>query len=181
MSLLNGNFTGREIQAGASAGESIGVAFDSARADDLGMYYVETSLTAATTSATDLGDLFYDNGSVQFAEFGPPNGTTADNSMEEATLSISVRGGRQTDLTDTDFESAALVYIDQYDEATDVVAKVNASGSGVKAFAETEVQVQLSTAESTNVVNSDDPTATVAQITITLGSGQRAGGYTSLQ
>ena len=84
MSLLNGNFTGREIQAGASVGESIGIAFDSARADDLGMYYVQTSLTAAVTSATDLGDLFYDNGSVQFGEFGPPNGTDADNSMEEA-------------------------------------------------------------------------------------------------
>jgi len=179
MSLLNGNFTGREIQAGASVGETIGVAFDSARADDLGMYFVETSLTAAVTSASGLDDLFFDNGSVQFAEFGPPNGATADNSMEEAHLSIAVRGGRQSDLSDSSFESAALVYIDQYDEASDIVAKVNASGAGVKAYAETEIQVALTAVETTNVVNSDDPTATVAQVTITLGSGQRAGGYTS--
>ena len=179
MSLLNGNFTGREIQAGASVGETIGVAFDSARADDLGMYFVETSLTAAVTSASGLDDLFFDNGSVQFAEFGPPNGATADNSMEEAHLSIAVRGGRQSDLSDANFESAALVYIDQYDEASDIVAKVNASGAGVKAYAETEIQVALTAVETTNVVNSDDPTATVAQVTITLGSGQRAGGYTS--
>jgi len=179
MSLLNGNFTGREIQAGASVGETIGVAFDSARADDLGMYFVETSLTAAVTSASGLDDIFFDNGSVQFAEFGPPNGATADNSMEEAHLSIAVRGGRQSDLSDSSFESAALVYIDQYDEASDIVAKVNASGAGVKAYAETEIQVALTAVETTNVVNSDDPTATVAQVTITLGSGQRAGGYTS--
>jgi flagellin len=179
MSLLNGNFTGREIQAGASVGETIGVGFDSARADDLGMYFVETSLTAAVTSAASLDDIFFDNGSVQFAEFGPPIGTSADNSMEESTLSIAVKGGRQSDLTDTAFESAALVYIDQYDEASDVVAKVNASGAGVKAYAETEVQMQLDTVEATNVVDSDDPTASVAQVTITLGSGQRAGAYTS--
>jgi len=179
MSLLNGNFTGREIQAGASVGETIGVAFDSARADDLGMYFVETSLTAAVTSASGLDDLFFDNGSVQFAEFGPPNGATADNSMEEAHLSIAVRGGRQSDLSDANFESAALVYIDQYDEASDIVAKVNASGAGVKAYAETEVQVALTAVETTNTVDSVDPTATVAQVTITLGSGQRAGGYTS--
>jgi len=179
MSLLNGNFTGREIQAGASVGETIGVAFDSARADDLGMYFVETSLTAAVTTASGLDDLFFDNGSVQFAEFGPPNGATADNSMEEAHLSIAVKGGRQSDLSDSNFESAALVYIDQYDEASDIVAKVNASGAGVKAYAETEIQVALTAVETTNVVNSDDPTATVAQVTITLGSGQRAGGYTS--
>jgi flagellin len=179
MSLLNGNFTGREIQAGASVGETIGVAFDSARADDLGMYFVETSLTAAVTSASGLDDLFFDNGSVQFAEFGPPNGATADNSMEEAHLSIAVRGGRQSDLSDASFESAALVYIDQYDEASDIVAKVNASGAGVKAYAETEVQVALANVETTNIVDSTDPTATVAQVTITLGSGQRAGAYTS--
>ena len=179
MSLLNGNFTGREIQAGASVGETIGVAFDSARADDLGMYFVETSLTAAVTTASGLDDIFFDNGSVQFAEFGPPNGATADNSMEEAHLSIAVRGGRQSDLSDANFESAALVYIDQYDEASDIVAKVNASGAGVKAYAETEIQVALTAVETTNVVNSDDPTATVAQVTITLGSGQRAGAYTS--
>jgi len=179
MSLLNGNFTGREIQAGASVGETIGVGFDSARADDLGMYFVETSLTAAVTSAASLDDIFFDNGSVQFAEFGPPIGTSADNSMEESTLSIAVKGGRQSDLTDTSFESAALVYIDQYDEASDVVAKVNASGAGVKAYAETEVQMQLDTVETTNVVDSDDPTSSVAQVTITLGSGQRAGAYTS--
>jgi len=179
MSLLNGNFTGREIQAGASVGETIGVAFDSARADDLGMYFVETSLTAAVTTASGLDDIFFDNGSVQFAEFGPPNGATADNSMEEAHLSIAVRGGRQSDLSDANFESAALVYIDQYDEASDIVAKVNASGAGVKAYAETEVQVELTAVETTNVVDSVDPTATVAQVTITLGSGQRAGAYTS--
>jgi len=179
MSLLNGNFTGREIQAGASVGETIGVAFDSARADDLGMYFVETSLTAAVTSASGLDDLFFDNGSVQFAEFGPPNGATADNSMEEAHLSIAVKGGRQTDLSDSNFESAALVYIDQYDEASDIVAKVNASGAGVKAYAETEIQVALTAVETSNTVDSTDPTATVAQVTITLGSGQRAGAYTS--
>ena len=97
MSLLNGNFTGREIQAGASVGETIGVGFGSARADDLGMYFVETSLTAAVTSAASLDDIFFDNGSVQFAEFGPPIGTSADNSMEESTLSIAVKGGRQSD------------------------------------------------------------------------------------
>ena len=179
MSLLNGSFQGRQVQAGASAGEVIGIGFDSARADDLGMYYVQTSLTASEDGATDLGDLFYDNGSNSAAEYAPPNGADADNSMEEATLSIAVRGARQSDLTDTDFESAALVYIDQYDEASDVVSKINASGAGVRAYAETEVQIQLDTVESTSIADADDVSLDVASVTISLGSGQRAGAYTT--
>lgn len=178
MSLLNGQFGGRTIQAGASVGESIGVGFSSARADDLKMYQASTSLTASTTAATGLDDLFYDNGNTMFAEFGPPNGTTADNSIQEATLSISVRGGRESDLAGTVGQGGNLLYIDQYDEASDIAAKVNASDTGVRAFAKTEIQVALTTV-TTDVVDSDEPTDDVGSITFTLGSGQRAGAYTS--
>jgi flagellin len=179
MSLLNGEFGGRTIQAGASVGETVGLGFSGAKADDLKMYQARTSLTASTTVSSGLDELFYDNESVQFAEFGAPGGSSADNSIEEATLSINVRGGRETDLSGTVGQSGALLYIDQYDEASTIAAKVNASDAGVRAFAKTEVQIGLTTAETTDVVDSDDPTATVGSATFTLGSGQRAGAYTS--
>lgn len=178
MSLLNGEFGGRTIQAGASVGETIGLGFSGAKADDLKMYRAETSLTASTTAITGLDEIFYDNGNVNFAEFGPPNGASADNSIEQATLSINVRGARETDLTGTVGQGGNLLYIDQYDEASTIAAKVNASDAGVRAFAKTEVQVELTTV-TTDVVDSDDPTATVGSATFTLGSGQRAGAYTS--
>ena len=179
MSLLNGEFGGRTIQAGASVGETVGLGFSGAKADDLKMYQARTSLTASTTVSSGLDELFYDNESVQFAEFGAPGGSSADNSIEEATLSINVRGGRETDLSGTVGQSGALLYIDQYDEASTIAAKVNASDAGVRAFAKTEVQIGLTTAESTDTVDSDDPTSTVGSATFTLGSGQRAGAYTS--
>ena len=179
MSLLNGEFGGRTIQAGASVGETVGLGFSGAKADDLKMYQARTSLTASTTVSSGLDELFYDNESVQFAEFGAPGGSSADNSIEEATLSINVRGGRETDLSGTVGQSGALLYIDQYDEASTIAAKVNASDAGVRAFAKTEVQIGLTTAETTDVVDSDDPTDTVGSATFTLGSGQRAGAYTS--
>ena len=179
MSLLNGEFGGRTIQAGASVGETVGLGFSGAKADDLKMYQARTSLTASTTVSSGLDELFYDNESVQFAEFGAPGGSSADNSIEEATLSINVRGGRETDLSGTVGQSGALLYIDQYDEASTIAAKVNASDAGVRAFAKTEVQIGLTTAETTDVVDSDDPTDTVGSATFTLGSGQRAGSYTS--
>ena len=179
MSLLNGEFGGRTIQAGASVGETVGLGFSGAKADDLKMYQARTSLTASTTVSSGLDELFYDNESVQFAEFGAPGGSSADNSIEEATLSINVRGGRETDLSGTVGQSGALLYIDQYDEASTIAAKVNASDAGVRAFAKTVVQIGLTTAETTDVVDSDDPTATVGSATFTLGSGQRAGAYTS--
>ena len=179
MSLLNGEFGGRTIQAGASVGETVGLGFSGAKADDLKMYQARTSLTASTTVSTGLNELFYDNDAVQFAEFGAPGGSSADNSIEESTLSINVRGGRETDLSGTVGQSGALLYIDQYDEASTIAAKVNASDAGVRAFAKTEIQIGLTTVEATNVVDSDLPTATVGSATFTLGSGQRAGAYTS--
>lgn len=178
MSLLNGNFAGRSIQSGASVGETIGVGFANASSDALGMYYAETSLSVNDTGANDLSNLFFDNGNTAFEEFGAL-GSDYTNGVEEMTMAITTRGARQLDLTDADLQSGTQIFVSADEEASSIAAKINASGAGVSAYAETEIQIQLAAAETTNIVNSDDPTAATASITMYLGSGQRSGAYTS--
>ena len=178
MSLLNGAFVGREIQAGASVGESIGVGFENARADALGMYYAQTGLGSNSTTATTLDDMFFDNTNAVIIEKGALTGSY-DNGVVEAKISLAVKGTRPIDLTGTVGENGSMLYVDAKEEASTTAAKINASGTGIRAYAETVVQVQLTAAETTNAVTATDSTADVASVTVTLGSGQRAGAYTS--
>ena len=178
MSLLNGAFVGREIQAGASVGESIGVGFENARADALGMYYAQTGLGSNSTAATTLDAMFFDNTNAVIIEKGALTGSY-DNGVVEAKISLAVKGTRPVDLTGTVGENGSMLYVDAKEEASTTAAKINASGTDIRAYAETTVQVQLTAAESANIVTATDSTADVAAVTVTLGSGQRAGAYTS--
>ena len=160
-SLLTGEFYAQNVQAGARAGEQIGVGFQDTRASAVGAYEVISDRQSFTAAALATVMVSADN----------PMSTGYDNGVTAETLSISVANGDRIDLSDTTGFYGVQVGIEAKDQMIDVAKRINASDAGLQASARTELQMQLAAADTTNVADVDLETETVSQATIYLQSG----------